>query len=88
MSEKKIGGYTASALLDAVEHLAKVEKELGHLQWRLCFYDDPANSFANTAFKARAHSRDLLRALDRLHTQLQIEKDEADDQGRAIRAVK
>jgi hypothetical protein len=88
MSDKKIDGGVADALLDAVEHLTHLEHDMRHLRWRICYHDDPANTFVFSAAQARAHCRKLMQALTSLEHRLQDEKNEADEQGRAIRAVK
>ena len=88
MSDKKIDGSTANHLMDAVEHLAKLELEMRQLKWRLCYHEDNSHYLVSTAMSARTHARKTMEALARVEYRLQAELIEATEQGRAIRAVK
>lgn len=91
MADKKIDGSIVSAMMDAVEHLAKLEVEMERLRWRFCYYDDPANSYI--VRKLRAHSRKLMEALGQVEYRMSFEEgkqeqEQEQEQERAIRAVK
>lgn len=91
MANKKIDGSMASSLMEAVEYLAKLEAEISHLRWRVCYYDDPANAFVISSQKARAHCRQIMRALDGVeHRFVYGENNDKtnDEQERTIRSVK
>lgn len=91
MADRKIDGSMASALLDAVEHLAGLELEMQRLRWRVCYHDDPINANVILSQKAKTHCRKLMQALEKVEHRLV--SGESDDrinaeQERAIRAVK
>jgi hypothetical protein len=57
---KKIDANLAGYLMDAADHMARLELEMRDMRWRLCFRDD----LSSDGSLARGHCRKLIHALE------------------------
>ena len=85
MTDKKINGPMAHSLIEAAEHLAKLNEVMRDIHWRICFRDDMYVHFS----VAKAHCRKLLDALNTSERRLIDDMlDETEEKPPTIRQVK